>query len=327
MAMQQPSWSFPLCSTRRGSLLSVSIPILRYYEILQQRLDNYGCVIYEGVVEKECTQNSSLNKITFSWDLQSIRDYYRQEAHRLSLVQQADYLKSRPSWKHGDLDRGTMLYLEKEREKLVAICRTPLHDLMLTSPQHSGSLPWPVTTAFLLPFITYLACSCDDPVLGSLDMLENFLNVGRFSQSPKFWEAWRIARSHGEHENTGLGKDSVIIGERNKVAIKVLNDAIKKGEHSIAILYGAGHMPDFHKRLTDEFDLVPTSMNWITAWSVEDGPKSKYIQPFLNNFPSEGGTLILASLIFATLIVEILSWLVTCLTCIRLAVFLFSLFT
>lgn len=63
---------------------------------------------------------------------------------------------------------------------------------------------------------------------------------------------------------------SVIIGERNRAATEALNQAIDDGKNKIAILYGGGHMPDLGRRLREEFDLVPSRVQWVTAWSIRD---------------------------------------------------------
>ena len=48
-------------------------------------------------------------------------------------------------------------------------------------------------------------------------------------------------------------KGSTLISGRNKVALDVLRKEIAAGKKKIAIFYGAGHMPDFQKRLRDDF--------------------------------------------------------------------------
>ena len=67
---------------------------------------------------------------------------------------------------------------------------------------------------------------------------------------------------------------STMISERNKVALKELRRQLDAGKRKIAIFYGAGHMPDFQKRLREEFDLVPASTRWIDAWNLKSEPKS-----------------------------------------------------
>ncbi|KAJ3709252.1 hypothetical protein LUZ61_012957 [Rhynchospora tenuis] len=287
----------------------------QYYRKLQERLDNYDIVICEGVEGMDSKQNalSPLNDILSKYH-QATRDAEGRIADHLSLVLQKDYLRRRPSWKLANPNWSIILYLEVEKVRRMA--RTPFYERIFTSLQHFGyklrSRPWQIYVPFPMPYVVYLACSCNDPVLSSVDVLEDILKLGMFSRAEwKFWVAWRhsaLWRYNKDYEDTSdLGVKSVI-GERNKIAIIELIDAIKRRECSIAILYGAAHMPDFHKRLTEKFYLVPTSMEWITAWSVRKGPRSKYIQPFLNKFPSENRTLILTSLIFAALIAHISAW-------------------
>ena len=62
----------------------------------------------------------------------------------------------------------------------------------------------------------------------------------------------------------------MIIGERNRAATEALRRAIDGGNKKIAVLYGGGHMPDLGRRLREEFDLVPSQVQWITAWSIKN---------------------------------------------------------
>lgn len=62
---------------------------------------------------------------------------------------------------------------------------------------------------------------------------------------------------------------STIITERNKKALDVLRDQLKKGKKRIAIFYGAGHLPDFHRRLTKEFRLKKVREQWLVAWNLQ----------------------------------------------------------
>lgn len=74
---------------------------------------------------------------------------------------------------------------------------------------------------------------------------------------------------------------SVIIGERNKAATEALRRAIDEGHNKIAILYGGGHMPDLGRRLREEFDLVPSQVQWLTAWSIRNSNITSSSLPFL----------------------------------------------
>jgi hypothetical protein len=69
---------------------------------------------------------------------------------------------------------------------------------------------------------------------------------------------------------TGLGPtlDTILVQDRNGAAMKVLADQIKKGTAKIAVFYGAAHMPDFDRRLTQELKLKRESMTWDRAWDM-----------------------------------------------------------
>jgi hypothetical protein len=71
---------------------------------------------------------------------------------------------------------------------------------------------------------------------------------------------------------TGLGStlDTILVADRNAAAMKVLKKEIDKGTRKIAIFYGAAHMPDFDRRLTEELKLKRESMTWDSAWDLRD---------------------------------------------------------
>jgi hypothetical protein len=71
---------------------------------------------------------------------------------------------------------------------------------------------------------------------------------------------------------TGLGStlDTILVADRNEAAMKVLKKEIDGGTRRIAIFYGAAHMPDFDRRLTEELKLKRESMAWDSAWDLRD---------------------------------------------------------
>jgi len=67
---------------------------------------------------------------------------------------------------------------------------------------------------------------------------------------------------------------TVIIGERNRVALEVLEREIKAGTKKLGIFYGAAHFPDMEKRLSEMgFRVVETE--WVTAWDIPVRPAKK----------------------------------------------------
>lgn len=69
----------------------------------------------------------------------------------------------------------------------------------------------------------------------------------------------------------GEGFAEVIIDQRNQVVIDDLKRLIANEPQvkSIAILYGAAHLPDMAERLGDQLDYVPGEERWLTAIEVD----------------------------------------------------------
>ena len=82
---------------------------------------------------------------------------------------------------------------------------------------------------------------------------------------------------------------SVIIGERNRTAVEAVRKAMNDGHNRIAILYGGGHMPDLGRRLREEVDLVPSQVQWITAWSIRSRDLNSKSLPFLKKIAEVSG--------------------------------------
>ncbi len=63
------------------------------------------------------------------------------------------------------------------------------------------------------------------------------------------------------------GNGTVIVGERNRVALEVMDKEIAAGKKKLAIFYGAAHLGDMEKRLKARgFKRVKTE--WVTAWDL-----------------------------------------------------------
>ncbi|MCB1061463.1 MAG: hypothetical protein KDN20_00920 [Verrucomicrobiae bacterium] len=77
----------------------------------------------------------------------------------------------------------------------------------------------------------------------------------------------------GEAESfiTGIeGEDgTVIVTERNKVVMGILDREMKRGHRNIAIFYGAGHFVDLEKRLLASGFQQQTGV-WLTAWDISE---------------------------------------------------------
>jgi hypothetical protein len=64
-------------------------------------------------------------------------------------------------------------------------------------------------------------------------------------------------------------RDAVIIGARNDHVFKHLTDLLEKAEtRSVAVLYGAAHMPDLATRLRQRPGWKQTRLEWLPAWTI-----------------------------------------------------------
>jgi hypothetical protein len=81
-----------------------------------------------------------------------------------------------------------------------------------------------------------------------------------------------LARHLGDIEKEAMGMDmlsgTVILTERNKAVMKILDKQIKSGKKDIAVFYGAAHMPE----LADALEIrgfEPVKTTWRAAWDVQ----------------------------------------------------------
>ena len=66
-----------------------------------------------------------------------------------------------------------------------------------------------------------------------------------------------------------MGKDSVILVERNNFALKVLDKTVAASEKkNFAIFYGAAHLAGMEKTLTTKKGFKRTKLRWLTAWDI-----------------------------------------------------------
>jgi len=83
--------------------------------------------------------------------------------------------------------------------------------------------------------------------------------------------------------DAGFGKtvNQILVKDRNKAALKVFQQQLAKGKKKVAIFYGAAHMPDFEKRLKEEFGLKRQGEEWLQAWDLRPGAKKMGIEDLL----------------------------------------------
>ncbi|XP_076944678.1 uncharacterized protein LOC143615442 [Bidens hawaiensis] len=292
-SLLQPFLQVDLVST-------IHIADKEYFTTLQKELESYDCVLYEMVTSRESLENrknpSAVKKDTNSQSkgFNIIGFIQRQMARLLMLDFQLDCLDYDPeNWYHADLDFETFKLLQMEKgESFFTFARdmtfrsTKALVQATSIPEELGPwrskllwasrvLPMPLVGLF---FISSLCADVgnepgDYPELEALSRLD-------FGAAMKVFLA-KTLTSDFTQVTTDVEEKSVIIGERNRAATEALTTAINNGYNKIAILYGGGHMPDLGRRLKDEFDLVPSRVQWVTAWSIKNRNLTSQSLPFL----------------------------------------------
>ncbi|XP_021741530.1 uncharacterized protein LOC110707789 [Chenopodium quinoa] len=279
-------WSLFRPFLRVDLVSTIHIADKEYFTNLQKELEPYDCVLYEMVASRESLENrrnaatKRRLKSSRSRGFNILGFIQRQMARILMLDFQLDCLDYQAeNWYHADLDFETFRALQMERgESLFTFARdmTLKSTKALIQPEIPENLdPWRskllwASRVLPMPLVGLLIIGgiCTDvggqvseyPELDALSRLD-------FGAAMKVFLAKRLT-SEFTLGTADVEEKSVIIGERNKAAIDALQKAIDEGHNKIAILYGGGHMPDLGRRLREEFDLVPTQVQWVTAWAI-----------------------------------------------------------
>jgi len=83
--------------------------------------------------------------------------------------------------------------------------------------------------------------------------------------APMLARAPELLKQAGIHDPDK--SDDVIITQRNLAAFAVLDETLAEGVRSVAIFYGAGHLPDMHRRLLERGFRLQAHY-WLDAWSI-----------------------------------------------------------
>ncbi|KQJ98078.1 uncharacterized protein LOC100846834 [Brachypodium distachyon] len=323
-------WSILHPFLRVDLVSTVHIADKEYFDKLQQALEDYDCVLYEMVTSRDNLNNQKdpmlAKKLKSSRRGFSILGFIQKQMARiLSLDYQLDCLDyGDAKWQHADLDFETFKQLQTERGESFfsfAVDMTMKSTKALVQPSlpdgldfwrsklllASRVLPMPLVGLFV---ITGLCLPVDNqdgyPELEALSKLD-------LGAALKIFLAKQLT-SDFTAMTAPAEDESVIIGERNRVATEKIKDAINRGYKRIAVLYGGGHMPDLDRRLQEELNMVPSDVQWVTAWSIRSRELDRKSLPFLKTMAEISGWPLnryetLALLIFSSVLaVDLWFW-------------------
>lgn len=214
----------------------------RYYRELQARFESYDRVLYEMVKP----QGVGVEDLGGSGG--AVSALQRGLKAVLGLEFQLEAVDYGPkNFVHADLDTRRFAELQQEKGEsfltfMLEVMRAEL------SRQTSGKSP--ASSQSLLSLLLALYSS------------------GDATTSMKLVVAEQLADMEQLFSAVDADRDSVILAERNKVAVRRLQEALAAGHNKVAIFYGAAHMPDLERRLLEDVGCKPAGKTWITAWDI-----------------------------------------------------------
>jgi len=213
----------------------------KYYARMQELFRECDALLYEMVRDREVDMTAQVGTDNPLSQLQIGMKRVLGLEFQLEAI---DY--SEPNFVHADLDPETFFRLQEERGESIL-------GLMLQA------------------ILAEQARQANNPqaTVSGLQLLMAFLSSDRahalkllLGQQMEQMEAMLAGIDQGAD-----GKGSVLVQGRNEYAVRVLEDEIKRGRRKLGIFYGAGHMPDFERRL-EVLGFKKSHEHWLVAWDI-----------------------------------------------------------
>ena len=220
-----------------------------YYDRLNHQLEEYDVVLYELVAEPGTRIPKGGERDTDN-PVAMIQRLMKSVLNLELQTEQIDY--TRKHFVHADLSPEQLLDAAKDRgEDGLTIALGVAADLLRQKNLQEKN-----------------AAKNPPPALPDIDVGEMLLDPDGPAKLKRVL-AQQMAQL--EDPTSGLGQtlSTILVADRNKAALKVFQKELAKGKKKIAIFYGAAHMPDFEKRLADDFDLKRSKETWQTAWDLK----------------------------------------------------------
>lgn len=214
-----------------------------YFEGLNQSFRLRDAVLYEMVKPKDAPAPVAGERSDST--VSQIQQMLKQQLNLSFQLDVIDY--TRPNFVHADLDAETFQKLQDERGESMPMLMVRQMLQQLMQPPGAGQ---------------------NDQAMGPQleDLIRAFTRPDGERQVKLL-----LARNLAQMEEGGMGLDAmegtVILTERNRAAMKTLEQTLKDGKRDIAVFYGAAHMPDLSKRL-EELGFAQIATDWRRAWDL-----------------------------------------------------------
>lgn len=213
---------------------AVHIADKAYYQDLQKRFDGYEAVLFE-MVGGDQVERLPKGPDAPKREASGLSKLYAMVAKFLNLTEQSDNLDyRRKNFIHADLTLDEFNELQSQRKES------------------------------LLSFALKNGLSGDKSNEPDPQKLLRAVLSGKPNQT-------KLELVHtlggGDDQVAALAGESVIITDRNKKALEVMDQQLAQGRKNLAIFYGAAHFVDMNQRMMERgFRLMSTE--WLTAWDI-----------------------------------------------------------
>jgi hypothetical protein len=220
---------------------AVHIADKAYYGKLNERFKGYDAVLFEMIGGENLEQKAAADG---NQDLSGLHKIYDMVAKFLNLtgqLQSVDY--TAPNLVHADLTLEEFSRMQEERgESLLGFALKAGKD----APENAKQ---PDPTKLLAAMLS-----------GKSDLvkLEIVHTLGQ-----------------GDDQIAAFAGESVIISDRNRRCLEVMERELAAGKRKLGVFYGAAHFPDMEKRLL-EMGFKRVRQEWLTAWDIpKENPEPK----------------------------------------------------
>lgn len=226
-------------------IAAVHVADASYYKKLNERFKAYDAVLYELILPEEVAGQPLPAQMETSGALSGIQGMM---ASGLGLVTQLGYVDYSPkNFVHADLTQEALSRtMEARQEGLM----TYFQRALAASGDPNAEVDIGVT----------------DEELDQLDLLSVMMGQGAPKDRKILKKIMAASMSGNDGMLTAMG-DSALISERNKAAIKVVDQQAAKGRRKMALFYGAAHMPDLEARLLKK-GWQRSNAGWLPAWII-----------------------------------------------------------
>jgi hypothetical protein len=224
-----------------------------YYEKLNKQLDQYDVVLYE-LVAAPGTRVPKGGKRKIDNPIALLQMITKSLLQLESQTEQIDY--TRKHFVHADLSPAQMAEaIRKRGDDGVTLALSFAADMLRQQNLRDMHKPKGAAKQHEDIDILSLLSDPDGPVKLKRLLAEQLENLA----SPE--------------GSLGTTVHTILVSDRNEAALKVFQKELAKGKKKIAIFYGAAHMPDFEKRLREDFGLKRDREQWLTAWDLRASKK------------------------------------------------------